>query len=59
MNNELALSRGVYPCIYSSVGCVCAVGSNQLNQGPRCIRRGGGGSFEKRRAKTLRGAGRR
>jgi len=34
------VSRGVYPCIY----------------GPRCIRRGCGGNFEKRRAKTLRGA---
>ena len=39
------VSRGVYPCIYSPVGCVCAIGSNRLNQGPRCIRRGGGGNF--------------
>jgi len=55
MNNEVAVSRGVYPCIYSPVGCACPIGSNQLNQGMRCIRRGGGGSFRKRRAKTLRG----
>jgi len=47
---------GVYPCIYSPVGCASTVGSNRLNQGLRCIRRGDGGSFQKRRAKTLRGA---
>ena len=41
------LLEGVYPFIYSPVECTCAVGSNRLNQGPRCIKRGGGGSFRK------------
>ena len=59
MNNELALSRVVYPCIYSPVGCACAVGSNRLNQGLRCIRRGGGGSFEKAGQNPKGGASRR
>ena len=34
---------------------MCDVGSNRLNQGPRCIRRGGGGSFQKRGPKPQRG----
>jgi hypothetical protein len=47
MNNELAPPRGVYPYIYSLVGCACAAGSNQRNQGLRRIKRGGGGTFQK------------
>ena len=47
MNNELAPPRGVYPCIYSPVGCACVAGSNRHNQVPRCIKRGGGGTFQK------------
>jgi len=46
----------VYPSIYSLVECTCIVGSNRLNQGPRCIKRDGGGSFRKSRVKTLKGA---
>jgi len=47
MNNEFSPPRGVYPCMYSMVGCACAVGSNRHNQEPRCIRRGSGGTFQK------------
>jgi len=39
--------RGVCPSIFVLVECTCAVGSNRLNQGPRCIKKGGGGSFQK------------
>ena len=42
-----ALGRGVCPSIYSLVEFTCAIGSNRLNQGLRCIKRGSGGSFWK------------
>jgi len=51
-NDLMPLGRGVYPFIYSPVGSTCAVGSNRLNQGPRWLFVGGGGSFQKE-AKTL------
>jgi len=49
MNNEVIddLSRGIYPRIYSPVGFACVVGSNRLNQRPRLLLKGGGGSFRK------------
>ena len=46
MNNEVCLQGGL-PRIYSPVGVAHAVGSNRLNQGPRRLLKGGGGSFQK------------
>ena len=51
MNLRCSL-EGVCPSIYSLVECTCAV----VNQGPGCIKRGGGGSFQKRGVKTPEGA---